>query len=370
LDYFASMSEKQLASANPIRAMIEDPKFKSDVALALPAHLTPERFIRIALTATTRTPNLLKCDEQSIFKCLMQLSQFGLEPDGRLAHLIPFWNSKRNGYECQLIIDYKGLATLARRSGQVSVIHASEVRENDQFEYNKGVVQKHVINFKDERGPIYAYYAFVRFKDGSEQADCMDLPAVLRIKERSRSRDRDGKLVGPWVTDEIEMGKKTVFRRLSKWLDLSPEYREALEADADALEELRFENAQPTIARPIIQSLDSTAEAPKVEQGGGDAPVPTQVEPALSPKKKPKAEGKVAPTLKKKAPSISPLVKEVRARLRDFNQEQDLIALCQENNWIDKSQDTLEKIEEERLKEFLLPNNWEFLMQEMEKLAK
>jgi recombination protein RecT len=363
------MPEKQLASANPIRAMIEDAKFRSSVAAVLPSHLTPERFVRIALTATTRTPKLLECDKESVFKCLMQLSQFGLEPDGRLAHLIPFWNSKRNVMECQLIVDYKGLATLARRTGQVSYVYASKVCEQDEFEYDKGNVKTHKINFKEDRGKPYAYYAIVRFKDGTEQADCMTRDEVEAIRKRSRAANN-----GPWVTDFDEMGKKTIFRRLSKWLDLSPEYREALEADADSLEELRFENAQPTIARPIIQSLDSTAEAPKVEQGGGDETpvVPTQVEPALSPKKKPREKEKVPPTLKKKAaPSRNQLVNQIAIRLQDAGlKESDLIALCQENNWIDKNQEVLDEIEEERLKEFLLPNNWEFLMQEMEKLAK
>jgi len=54
----------------------------------------------------------------------------------------------------------------------------------------------------------------------------MSLSEVDAIKERSRA-GRDG----PWVTDFAAMGKKTVFKRLVKWLDLSPEFTRAIEFD-------------------------------------------------------------------------------------------------------------------------------------------
>jgi recombinational DNA repair protein RecT len=132
----------------------------------------------------------------------MSLSQFGLEPDGRNAHLVPFKN-QRGSYDCTLIIDYKGLAALAKRSGQVSYVHADMVCENDQFEFNKGVVVKHEVDFKKDRGKPYAYYAMVRYKDGTEQAAAMTKAEVDRIKARSRAGNS-----GPWVTDYDEMGKK------------------------------------------------------------------------------------------------------------------------------------------------------------------
>jgi len=50
-----------------------------------------------------------------------------------------------------------------------------------------------------------------------------------------RSRSRAGQS-GPWVTDYNEMAKKTVFRRLTKWIPLSAEIRDAYERDADSFE--------------------------------------------------------------------------------------------------------------------------------------
>ena len=236
----AALPARKSAPPSTIRGLLEGPAFRDAVSKALPRHLPPERFIRVALTALMRTPKLAECDQASFFQALLSLSQLGLEPDGRRAHLIPFENRKRGVVECQLIVDYKGLVDLAMRSGAISNIHADVVCENDEFEYDRGILVHHRIDFRQERGRMYAAYALVRFKDEGEKADVMTRLEVEAIRERSRAKDN-----GPWVTDFNEMAKKTVFRRLSKWLPLSAEFRDALEADADSTEDRRFEVAKP-----------------------------------------------------------------------------------------------------------------------------
>lgn len=227
-----------------IRDRLESDNFKSAVAKALPKHLTPDRFIRVACTAMTKTPKLADCDQTSFFNCLLTLSQLGLEPDGRRAHLIPFENRKRGVTECQLIVDYKGLAELVMRSGLVSNLHADVVCDKDDFEYDRGQLTKHKINFREPRGPVYAVYCIARFKDGSEKCDVMHVDEVEAIRSRSRAAQ-----AGPWVTDWKEMGKKTVFRRLSKWLPLSPEVRDAIDADDDTV--IDIEPSQPLEVQPV-----------------------------------------------------------------------------------------------------------------------
>ena len=226
---------------NDIQELLASDAFKQKVALALPKHCTPERFIRVACNAILRTPKLMQCSQTSLMKALLDLSAFGLEPDGRRAHLISF------GTEVQLIIDYKGLAELVRRSGDVSYIHADIVGENDEFIYSFGTGAKLIHKPKlNDRGVIYCAYSFVRLKDGSEDFDVMDMVEIDRIKKRSAAV-RANKQDSPWFTDANEMFKKTVFRRHSKWLPLSPEVREAVEYDDDipATERERFQAARP-----------------------------------------------------------------------------------------------------------------------------
>ena len=218
-----------------IRSMIEGEAFRQQIAKALPRHLTPDRFARVAVTALMRTPKLAHCTQVSLFNSLLTLSGVGLEPDGRRAHLIPFENRKAGTVECQLIIDWKGYAELAYRSGLVATLHADVVRDGDVFEYSLGEVAKHVPHFlrrdagkPEQAGEIIAAYAHVRMKDGSTKAEVMSIAEIEAIRKRSRAGTS-----GPWVTDWNEMAKKTAFRRLAKWLPLSSEFRDALDADAD-----------------------------------------------------------------------------------------------------------------------------------------
>jgi recombination protein RecT len=215
---------KQQKRAMTIKDHLTSDVMKEQIAKALPEHCKADRMIRVALTALLRTPKLSECTQESFFKCMMDCSALGLEPDGRLAHLIPYGNT------CTLIIDYKGLVALAKRSGQVSNIYSNIVCENDVFDFDTGKVT-HKVDFRKPRGNVYAVASVVTFKDGTTQADCMTSDEVEAVRKTSKAAKS-----GPWVNHWDEMAKKTVFRRLSKWIELSPEYRDSLEKDHDTID--------------------------------------------------------------------------------------------------------------------------------------
>jgi recombination protein RecT len=247
--------QKTVAKTAPktsIRDILQGDEFKRQVAKALPRTISPDRFIRIALTATFRNPKLLNCSRESLLQCLMDLSAMGLEPDGRRAHLIPFKD------QCTLIIDYKGIAELVRRHGDVAHIHCDVVGENDEFEcrYGTGGKLEHKPSING-RGPIYCAYSYVRLKDGAEEFDVMGVEEIETVRKRSRSAND-----GPWVTDWNEMAKKTVFRRHSKTLPLSPELRDAVERDDEPL----TENERFTAARPATASVASSNRLPRARE--------------------------------------------------------------------------------------------------------
>jgi recombination protein RecT len=216
---------QQLAT---LKQTLTSEAMREQFARSLPSHLTPERFARIAITALTRTPKLLDCTPESLMRCLLDLSAFGLEPDGRRAHLIPY------GAQCTLVIDWKGLAELAMRSGVIAKLHADVVCENDTFEYNLGAITCHKIDFRKPRGDVYAVYALAQTKTGEVFVAVLSKDEVEAVRKRSRSGTS-----GPWVSDWNEMAKKTAFRRLSKWLPLSAEFRDAQERDDEQDRELR-----------------------------------------------------------------------------------------------------------------------------------
>ena len=260
------MSNTQLsAKVNDLRSIITSDKMKQQFAAALPQHLTPDRFCRIALTALTRTPKLADCTQESLMRCLLDLSAHGIEPDGRRAHLIPYGN------QCTLILDWKGLAELAMRSGIIAKLHADIVCENDVFEYNLGEVVQHKIDFKAPRGEMYAAYAMAVTKDGPVFVAVLNKEEIDGIRRRSKSGSS-----GPWQTDYNEMAKKTAFRRLAKWLPLSAEFRDAVDKDDDVV--IERDVTPKTAARAM--PLDPFASLPEVPAEAAPVVEADVVEPA------------------------------------------------------------------------------------------
>lgn len=203
---------------------------KDEIAKVLPKHLTVDRLARVALTAIGKTPRLQECTGASLLQSIMQAAELGLEPGGALGHayLVPF--KQKNGPTlCTLIIGYRGLIELARRSGELVQIEAHIIREGDVFEEEYGLHPKfrHVPKRDGALGRMLGVYMIARTTDGGTHIEMMTSAEVDRIRMRSRSKDD-----GPWVTDPDEMAKKTVIKRGMKYLSLSSErLKKAAEID-------------------------------------------------------------------------------------------------------------------------------------------
>src|SRR6476620_1623537 len=218
---------------------------------ALQRTIEPEKFVRVALTAINKNEKLKRCTQTTILASLMDCAQLGLEPNGPLqeAYLIPYEDKRKGTVTCQLQIGYRGFAKLAHRSGKVAAIEANVVYERDQFEYMQG--SDAWIKFKrtleKDRGERVAVYCVVRMKDGSYALDIMPIHESYAIRNRSQAwrAFEQYKTEGPWNTDENEMHKKTCFKRLSKYLDLSPELHEAVQRDNEV-------EAEPLVVSPVF----------------------------------------------------------------------------------------------------------------------
>jgi len=264
------------AARKDVKSLLEGPAFRAEIAKVLPKHLTPERMIRVAITATMKTPKLLQCTADSLTRCMLDCSALGLEPDGRRAHLIPFEDKRAGTVICTLIIDYKGLVELAMRSGLVSHLYADVVREGDLFEYSLGEIKVHVPWFlrRDadkpaEAGADIAVYAFARMTSGASAVAVMSVDEVYSIRDNSQGWQAFKKgftKKNPWDpsdwVSEQEMKKKTALRRLCKVLPLSPEFRDAVEKDDEE--------------DPIAKAVDVTPRAPLFSAPQVPAPEPAK----------------------------------------------------------------------------------------------
>lgn len=225
-----------------LKGWLMSPQFQEQIAVACGDAIDPKHFLRVALTSVNKNPKLADCTKESVLQCCLDAASFGVETNGRDAHLIPY------GKVCTLIIDYKGYVRLVMNTGLVSNIHADVVCENDEFEYNLGEVKTHRIDYRKPRGEMYAVYCIATMKDGSKKAEVLSKEEVDKIRVRSRSGGS-----GPWVTDYWQMSRKTAFRRLQKWLPLSPEIQEKLDKDmraefAEIAEQMRSQPRKGFIA--------------------------------------------------------------------------------------------------------------------------
>lgn len=233
-----------------IAALLESQK--KQIALALPKHLTPDRLMRVALTAMSKNPKLLECSPNSLLGAVIQSAQLGLEPDGALgeAYLIPFGKSYKDTsgnwqkkMECQFMPGYRGIAKLVRNSGDVISVSAKEVCENDIFEFeygsNEKLIHKPAMN---NRGAVIYLYAYARLKDGGFQFEIMSKEEVDLIKYQAyrknnpKNKDKGNheieKLIdGVWKDYYTEMARKTVFKKLSKYLPMSVEAAKVIEIE-------------------------------------------------------------------------------------------------------------------------------------------
>jgi recombination protein RecT len=213
---------------------------RGEIAKMLPKHLNAERLLKVAQIAATTTPALAECDVPSLIGAIGQCAQMGLEPNTVLGHayLVPF-NTKRKDAQgrerwvksVQVVIGYKGLIDLARRSGQIVSIAAHEVCEHDTFDLVYGLDEK--LEHRPamgERGEILGFYAVAKLVGGGHAFEFMSVAEVRQIMSATQSKGN----YGPWKDHFTEMGRKTVIRRLAKYLPLSVEFQTAAALDGMA----------------------------------------------------------------------------------------------------------------------------------------
>lgn len=194
---------------------------KDEIAKALPGHITVDKFIRTAQTAIVSTRNIEKAKPGPLLQAISKAAADGLILDGREAALVIDYQG-----DAQYRPMMRGLLKLAYNSGRVKSISVQIACENDDFEYILGDEEKiiHKINFKSPRGACIAVYAIATLDGGEVMREVMTVDQVNAIRDRSDAwrAHKAGKIKStPWSTDWEEMARKTVFRRLSKYLPSS-----------------------------------------------------------------------------------------------------------------------------------------------------
>ena len=277
------------------------------LAQLLPTHVKPEKFQAVVMGVVTANPDLLTVDRRSLFKACRDAAELGLSLNPALgeADILKQYDKRAGGYVARFSPRYGGLMKLARQSGQLRTIYAHTVREKDVFEMDLGMEKnlKHKPTHGD-RGELVGAYCVWVMTDGTKDFEYMDKSQVLAIRARSSAKTKDGTVVGPWVTDEEEMWRKTVVRRASKYWPRSAE----VERMASALNELDSETLEGT---PVEGAVDVTTW----EEAVPDPAAPAEEAPPAATAQVDALAERIGAKPADPAPAAAAAAKPVRARV-------------------------------------------------------
>jgi recombination protein RecT len=242
----------------------------SPILRALPAGIDPKRFKNSLQIAIMVNPSLLKCDPRLTFREVARAANYGISLDPSLGEgwLIVRRSSKTGRDEPQFQLGWKGKAKLARQSGEIARLVAYPVSERCMAEGRFKITLQTLVYepdpFNDDSPPC-GYFAYVLYKDGTEDFETMSIREIHKIRDRSdgwRAFKAQKIRSTPWSEFEGEMARKTVLNRLLKRVPMSADVVEFLRQDDEAdFTEIAAEDAQPPNRPPPRQTRTETLRA-------------------------------------------------------------------------------------------------------------
>jgi len=148
----------------------------------------------------------------SLQNAIVNIAAIGitLNPASKLAYLVP-----RKGVVC-LDISYMGLIHLAQETGSIEWCQAVVVCKNDVYQrHGIDKAPQHDYSPFGDRGDPVGVYCTVKLPSGAYLTGEMSKDEVEAIRNRSEAW-KAGRSC-PWKTDALEMWKKTVVKRESKY---------------------------------------------------------------------------------------------------------------------------------------------------------
>lgn len=190
------------------------------------------RFKTAVVDYVRKVPKLLECDRISLLSAFVNLAQFRFMPSSVMgeAYVIPY------AKEAKFQIGYQGLVTLLYRTPQVKGITANIVYQNDDFNYEEGlmpVLYHKPTPFGKEKGEAIGVYTVAQLEGGARTFKVMSKEDVMMIKNLSKAK---ASADSPWNSDKDPfkgMWKKTCLIQHSKFLPKTAEFQLALEKDME-----------------------------------------------------------------------------------------------------------------------------------------
>lgn len=254
--------------ANPtIFDLLSKSATKKALEQLVPAYMTPERMLNLAINCIDKSPGLKECEPETVLGAFMAAASLGLEPNTPLqqAFLIP---RKRNYFdkekkvwiermECNFQIGNRGFLYLAYQSPKILSVTPNVIYRGEPYKYDSGQVflthEPSLENASDDTDfdSILAAYCVVTFSDNPNVKIPVVVPRgdLVKIRESSDTyrylRDGAEKAEGPkekakaeklfaetpWVKWAKPMCMKTAIKQSCKQLPLTTQMKRAAQLD-------------------------------------------------------------------------------------------------------------------------------------------
>lgn len=217
--------------------------YEQTLPMTMRRYMPVDKAVNIVGRAIQKNPKLLACDIRTIQQSMIDCAALGLELAGPLnqAHLVPFWNSKKNNSDAVLIIGFGGYLELMRRTGEfdgaplVQWVYSNDTKKVDIASRDPIM---HTPCLDGDRGHPLFVYILCWFKTGGRFFDFRTYEQIIQHRDRYIRKDKYGNWPGPWdekknLPEFLEMGKKTLIRLSQKHLPKNTEMALAAEYEAN-----------------------------------------------------------------------------------------------------------------------------------------
>lgn len=250
-------------------------------------NLKPDMLLQYCISSINREPQLRNCTPVSVLSCFMQCAALGLKPsnvDGLgQAFILPYGNKNHKGGQpdATFVIGYKGMLKLLENSGiyaqPVAVYEDDGVKLKMDAKGTPYIECPEDINLDADHSPDKLKFVFlsIDLPNGNTYASYMSRKDLEAYRDRyaPRSKYKGNAVTGPWATNFVEMGMKTLIRRSFKYLPVSVETKTAATVDETTPD--YSDVLAPAIDDAMTPAIDVE---PAQEEEQPQAPAPQQPE--------------------------------------------------------------------------------------------
>jgi recombination protein RecT len=271
------VAEKKPEKARTISGFLE--KYRAQIEMALPKHVTPDRMIRMSLTAINSNRALKDCTPESLFASVIIASQMGLEIGiGGQGYLIPYKG------KATFVPGWQGIVDLVQRAGR-ALVWTGAVYEGDKFDWQLGDAPyvRHQPCGEDDPKKLTHVYAIGQVKE--MDAKIIEVWPADKVWTHRDRFNKVGEKHYSYAHPEA-YARKVVLLQVVKYLPKSIELRQAMMAE-DAAE----------TGKGLTLDMETAVVIPEADEdaGGGEAPKTARERAAEAAGRTPGAAGKGAP---------------------------------------------------------------------------